>query len=211
MTILNNKKGEFPFFILLSFSLGFLSSVIFGTLIHEFAHWIFAEFLGYKTTIHYNAISFDDISLNEPHTIDKVHDIIITGSGIICTILIGTTAFLYLLKTKLKDGIMFWMLIYLSLFWSREVINLIISVVLYFFRISEHPFGGDEYYLEGLLGIQDGFLCVSLGIIGLVVCMKVVLEVLPQKFRYMFLFSGLTFGLLSYYFWFYVIGPILLP
>jgi len=65
--------------------------VIFTWIIHEFAHWLTAEILGYESMMRINGVS----SIDGQNPTD-LHKIVISASGPILTIIQGLIAFLFL-------------------------------------------------------------------------------------------------------------------
>lgn len=82
---MNNQK------VTLKYILIGLIAVILTWIIHEFAHWLTSELLGYKNTMRLNGTSF--IKGQNP---TEIHKAIISISGPIITILQGLIAFVFL-------------------------------------------------------------------------------------------------------------------
>ena len=75
----------------LSYILAVTVAVIFTWIIHEFAHWLTSEFLGYETIMRLNGTSPAN-----GENVNDWHKIFISASGPIVTILQGLIAFLVL-------------------------------------------------------------------------------------------------------------------
>lgn len=80
--------------ITLEYILHGILAVFFTWIVHEFAHWATSEFLGYKSIMRINGVSFVD-----GENPSDLHKIIISASGPIVTILQGFIAFI-LLKSR---------------------------------------------------------------------------------------------------------------
>ncbi len=74
--------------IAFSYTLAVVIAVIFSWIIHEFAHWLTSELLGYETIMRINGIS----PVNGKNVTDW-HKVFISASGPIVTILQGLIAF----------------------------------------------------------------------------------------------------------------------
>ncbi|NKQ37895.1 MAG: hypothetical protein HF967_00160 [Methanosarcinales archaeon] len=178
--------------------------VIFGTLSHELGHIIMAQILGFETILHYGSMDYYINGINGEEIANPSTNFLITIAGVLQTIITGTIGIIILKYTK-----HLWFGVYLSLFWSREVINLIMSTlngVLY----KKSYFGGDELILSNILNLPEGTFSIILGIIGLFACLYAILKI-PLNLRLSFLLGGLISGILSYILWFSTIGLYFLP
>jgi hypothetical protein len=82
---MTNKK------ITWKYNLAVIAVVIFTWVIHEFAHWLTAEFLGYESVMRINGVS-----PVKAETVTGWHKIYISAAGPVVTILQGVLAFLLL-------------------------------------------------------------------------------------------------------------------
>lgn len=196
------KKNIFVFsFLLFSFL------VIFGTLSHEFGHVLVAQILGYETTLHFGSMSWfkngiDGNLIATPKTI-----LWITLGGVFQTLFTGTLGLVILQVSQTK--ISFWLGVSLSLFWSREIINLTLSTTAGF--LFQQPyFGGDELIISNILGLPAGFVPILLGAFGLVICSYVLFKI-ELVDRLSFVLGGFFGGKATYILWFSFLGEKLLP
>lgn len=206
MNFIKNYHIHIPFFI--KNTLTFALLVIIGTLTHEIAHIIAAKLLGYNTILHYGSM---DWSKNGVDGIlqAKNHRIIIIASGVLQTIIFGTIGFFITLKSK---KYIFWLGVYLTFFWSREIFNLLIQIIQGSYSKTKIFTGnGDEVLLSNLLNLPSGFFSVLLGVLALLSCSYVVFFKIPVYYRFSFIFSGFLGSILGYYLWFLKLGPLLLP
>lgn len=136
--------------------------------------------------------------------------------GPLQTILTGTIGFLVLVyrKSKIKKyGLktLDWIFVFLSLFWLREIFNLVHSIVFELINREGNYFGGDERYISEFLQLESGTIPIILGIIGLVISLYVIFKILPGKLQVPFIISGLVGGASGFLLWFEILGPILIP
>ena len=179
--------------------------VVFGTLSHEYGHIIMAKILGYETILHYGSMSWFKNGINGEIYASKFDNILVTFAGVLQTITTGTIGFLILKKSKKY----FWLGIYLSLFWSREVVNLIMSLTSGII-FNEPLFGGDEVIISEYYNFHKGTFPIILGIIGLYFCFYSILKIKNTK-RFSFLLAGFISGITSYIIWFGYLGELILP
>lgn len=104
-----------------------------------------------------------------------------------------------------------WLAIFLSLFWLREVFNLTMSIGSELIKPDGSYFGGDEKKISELLNLWNGTVSFSLGIIGLLVTMFVLLKVVPKQLRFTFILGGFLGGVFGFIFWMNILGPEILP
>lgn len=77
------------------YSLVILVAVLATWVVHEFAHWLTGELLGYETIMRLNGTS-----AIEPQNPSAWHKIIISASGPVVTLLQGSAVFIYLISRK---------------------------------------------------------------------------------------------------------------
>ncbi len=104
-----------------------------------------------------------------------------------------------------------WLAVFLSLFWLRQVFNLLVSIGSEIISPNGTWFSGDEYYLSKDLGIWSGSISLATGIIGAVIASIVIFVFVPKKLRLSFIASGVIGSGLGFILWMYMLGPILLP
>jgi hypothetical protein len=140
----------------------------------------------------------------------------ITMGGPIQTTLTGIIglAFLFLRRKKIKEyglKIIDWIATFLSLFWLREVFNLVISLGSEVISPNGNFFGGDEKKISEMLDLWQGTVSIGLGLIGLVVSLFIIFWIIPLKIRQTFILSGLIGGILGFILWMNIVGPRLIP
>ncbi|MBW7844141.1 MAG: hypothetical protein H3C45_00550 [Bacteroidia bacterium] len=135
--------------------------------------------------------------------------------GPLQTILTGSIGFLLLLLFRKKcfttDNVKLtgWTLIFISLFWLRQVANLFMAIMT--FIVKGQPFlSGDEMRLAYYLDINIWIIQVITGLFGIAI-LFIVLKLLPKSLVLTFLLSGLTGGLLGYYLWLIKFGQYIMP
>ncbi|QYA24514.1 hypothetical protein G3I01_02985 [Gramella sp. MT6] len=111
------------------------------------------------------------------------------------------------LGMKLLD----WVAVFLSLFWLREVFNLLHSVTFGIIFQEDYYFGGDEMYISEYYKWHPGTLPILSGIIGTGISVYVIFRIIPVKYRRVFILSGIIGGLTGFYVWFEILGPVLIP
>lgn len=139
----------------------------------------------------------------------------ITLGGPIQTILTGTIGFVLLLvyrrrlfnKTQVKP--MGWVLIFLSLFWLRQLANLAVGVAFLLLR-GKTSGRDDESVISYLFGLPQWTILIVTGVFSAGVLLYI-LHVLPQRLRLTFMLSGLVGGVLGYYLWLEKFGKVIMP
>lgn len=146
----------------------------------------------------------------------SMDSLLIRLGGPLETILTGCLGLFFLIarRTRIqKNGLTWfdWLAIVLALFWSRELFNVTVSVGSGLLRIRQSFFGGDEAFISQLLGLPIWFLPTLLGLIGMAVCAYVVFRIVPQQQRFPLMLAGVAGSVSGFVFWFYLLGPELLP
>jgi len=131
------------------------------------------------------------------------------------TILTGYIGFMLLLvfrKRYIKsDQVHFngWALIFMSLFWLRQVANLFMAVMSLLLK-GQPSQRGDEMRLANHLGINIWIIQIVTGLLGIGI-LVFVLRFLPKTVILTFLISGLIGGILGYYLWLIKFGQYIMP
>lgn len=141
---------------------------------------------------------------------------LISIAGPIQTIITGLIGFLFLYKRNKLSNINFtkidWLFVFLSLFLLRQIFNPTFSFFKRILRGNGSFFGrGDETYISKFLNFPIWTIDIILGSIALSICLFVIFKLIPLKYRFTFILSGLIGGSLGFYIWMCKIGPILLP
>lgn len=135
--------------------------------------------------------------------------------GPLQTILTGSIGFLLLLvfrKRYIKpDHVQFvgWTLVFISLFWLRQVANLFMAVMSLILK-GKPSQRGDEMRLANHLDINIWTIQIATGLLGLII-LAIVLRFLPKTAILTFLISGLIGGVLGYYLWLIKFGQYIMP
>jgi len=146
----------------------------------------------------------------------KYESLLITMGGPAQTILTGLIGLVIIFfRRKIiyqnRLNILDWMAIFLSLFWLREVFNLVMSISRRILTQSGSYFGGDEAIISRMLELPIGTISIILGVMGILISFYVIFRVIPKKVRLTFIVSGLLGGTAGFILWMNIIGPIVLP
>ncbi len=139
----------------------------------------------------------------------------ITLGGPVQTMLTGTIGLVLLIvyrkkqKNKEELDLWGWILIFLSLFWLRQIANLAMAIMDFLIK-GRLPFGGDEMKLAIHLQLNVWSIQVITGLLGLFVLI-IVINTIPKSKISTFLISGLIGGGLGYYLWLIRFGQYLMP
>ncbi|WP_179018911.1 hypothetical protein [Winogradskyella forsetii] len=143
----------------------------------------------------------------------KSNEFWITIGGPVQTIL---TSFLGLLILYVRRKIWMhgfktvdWLFVFMSLFAIREVfnfINALYSSIMY----SESNFHGDEFRISRYLEYNEWVVPTLTMILGLLISCYVIFKVIPLKYRFTFIISGIIGGITGYAIWFGFLGELLL-
>jgi len=204
---MNIKSKLYYFFV---FSTAFVFFTPIGTLSHEYGHIIAAKILGYNSILHYGSM---DIIGNEKSAFDSF---MITLGGPLQTVLTGTIGFIGLILVKKKESkyyfpVYYWGLIFISLFWLRQVFIVVVSVIKQIVKPNGFYFGGDEGEISRVLNLPNGTISIVLSILGMMIATYVIFRIVPKKIRYIFIESALVGGVFGFILWMYIIGPKVLP
>jgi hypothetical protein len=135
--------------------------------------------------------------------------------GPLQTILTGSFGFILLLVYRHKFiksdtiPVIGWTLIFLSLFWLRQVANLFMAILTYISN-GQPSHRGDEIRLALHLDLNIWSIQVATGIFGLTV-LFIILRLLPKPMVLTFLISGIFGGTLGYYLWLIKFGQYIMP
>lgn len=216
---------------------------VIGTVSHELGHIAVARYFGYKTTLHFGSMHYEESVLYSRITeiysknysalesgtpfghekeyragmrIISEQALLITMGGPVQTLLTGIAGLLILIGIRTyrrkEDFRWFdWLAVFSSLFWLREVFNVVMSVSKEMVSPNGSYFGGDEKKISGMLGLWTGTMPLLLGLIGLAVSLYVVFKVVPRRLQLTFIASGLVGGTCGFILWMYVVGPMVLP
>ena len=188
---------------------GFVAFTIVGTLCHEMGHYLAAVYFGYDTSISYGYTHLNG-NLNENE------HILIIACGILQTVVTGIFGLIWLLfqrknfyaSSALNNKQ--WLIIFISLFWLRELFNCLFSFCIYIMtgKISDRI---DEINLAVSLHFDPWSFLLPLATVAVCVLMVVLFRFIPQGQRFTFVLSLLLGGPLGYYTWMKFLGPLVLP
>jgi len=102
-----------------------------------------------------------------------------------------------------------WSLVFMSLFWLRQVLNLFM-VVMSLLLTGQHSLRSDEMRLANHLHLNIWTIQWITGLIGLSI-FAIVLRFLPKTVIMTFLISGITGGIFGYWLWFIKFGQYIMP
>lgn len=130
--------------------------------------------------------------------------------------LTGTLGFLFLyefkneIQERIKLSVKHWAMIFMTMFWLRQIANASIGVLVYIFqgRIMQK---GDESRVSLQLGWPAFTIDVITGFVGFVIISIVVFKFIPLAQRFTFILSGLIGGIVGYILWMEILGPEILP
>ena len=187
----------------------FFIVVIIGTLAHELGHYIVAVIYGVPAQISYGHTHYFG-SL----TADQRFWFLMGGP--ISTWLVSTMGVIVILckyrhmhnEKDLHIGIGQSISTVATSFSLRFIFN----TGLYFINRSllDIPSVTDETLIAGYLGINPDFLMYGSALVGLIFIV-IAFYYLPHFQRYIIFIDTIIGGILGYFFWFYWIGPIILP
>lgn len=147
--------------------------------------------------------------LREKYPQNKIHSLWITIGGPAETLLTSFIGLLILFvrrkKWKVKFKILDWLSVFMSLFILREVFNFITglySSIIY----SKSNFHGDEFRISRYLGYNEWIIPTLTLISGILISCYVIFKIIPVKFRFTFILSGLVGGILGFALWFGFLG-----
>ena len=193
---------------------GFMIAVPVGTVLHESAHYLTAKVMGYEGYLSYRSTIYTFIPDAGNALMNK--RILVTIAGPLQTMLTGLLglAFLWYHRRSIQKSrqlnIRQWILIFLSFFWLRQVMNLFIWLISMILG-GDHIKNSDEIKTSIYFGLPFWLITVVTGIIGCVLLAFVYLKFIPRLHKWVFpaaLISGCAAG---YFLWFGWLGKILLP
>ena len=196
--------------LLIYLAFGFIISTVIGTSTHEFGHYLIAETLGYDATINYASTSFS----NNKEFVDNDYFWITLG-GVLQTIFTGTVGFTLLIINRKSfeksESLNFkqWVLIFISLFWLRQLANLFIGLI-GFLKRGHFSIKSDESKLDYFFNFETGTTLSVTAILALIILIVIIYKFIPRQQLFTFLISGLIGGVSGYYLWMIVFGKILM-
>lgn len=145
----------------------------------------------------------------------RIDNLLMLFGGVFQTILVGSLGLLLLYRKRNKNRSTFdaadWVYLFMSLFWLRQVYNVIHSLFIGWYYSIEKYCGGDELRIATLLDLPNCSIAYALGLAGILICSYAILFLLPKKYRISFIVGGVMGSSIGYYLWMEILGPILLP
>ena len=207
MTFHFNRK------LFLYLSLVFILMTIIGTITHELGHNLSAKIMGFNSRVNYGMTILEN---NQNKSMSNKEYFLFTLGGPIQTMLTGTLgiALLFLTRKSYNQienlSILQWIMIFMSLFWLRQIANMF-TWVLFFFINGKFGVRGDEIKIAQYLELPKWSVLLSTAIIGAFVLWQVIFRFIPEKVRFTFIISGLAGGISGYILWLEIFGKILMP
>jgi hypothetical protein len=195
--------------LFLFLSAAFFIAVIVGTVSHEGGHYIAARMLGYHTRIGYAYTEWVDARSEKDL-------LLMLAGGPLETFLMGAVglSMLYIKRKEFynaaKLSIGQWTIIFLSLFWLRQAVNLV-AWVLGYFTSGEFSHRSDEIRLAVYMNLPDWSISIFTAVISLLAFYWVFSKFIPRNSHITFLLSGIVGGIAGYIIWLFIAGPVLMP
>jgi len=217
-TIIGTISHEFGHIIVAKF-LGHKTTLQYGSMTYErsnrYANYekIYSE---YKHEIRNNLSYPKKAEFEKFQRRLKTESILITLGGPIQTTFTGLLGLLllFLRRKQIRNtGLTHfdWLFVFMSLFWLRELFNIVVSISSGLIEGNGTYFGGDEAKISQYLELPIWTIGIVLGIIGLVSSIFVIFKIIPSRMRLTFISGGFIGGIIGFILWMKVIGPIILP
>ncbi len=206
------QKIEIKLFLLLFTA--FIIATVFGTVSHEFGHYLAAKMLGYNARINYGSTFWYPKYPGE--VINAKDAFLFTLGGPVQTMLTGTLGLILLMifyKSFNSGGHLNftqWVIIFLSLFWLRQLANLV-TWIMHYISSGHFSYRADEIRLALYLQIPFWIIMTITAMIGLIVLLLVIFKIIPSKQRLTFITAGFTGGITGYFLWLVLFGKYLMP
>ncbi len=150
--------------------------------------------------------------LREKYPQNKSNDLWVAIGGPAQTISTSFFGLLILFLRRKKREISFklidWLCVFLSLFILREVYNFVSGLYSYILY-SKSCFNGDEYRISNLLGYNEWLIPAVILIPSIIISLFVIFKIIPIKYRFTFIISGMIGGLSGFAIWFGFLGGAL--
>lgn len=193
---------------------GFILVIPAATLLHEAAHYFTAKLFGYEGYISYRSTVYTHI--NDGGNSFSWNRILVKLAGPLQTMFTGLLglALLYYHRQSIQRSRQLnfrqWTMVFLSLFWLRQVFILIVIVLLTILN-EPYPAQSDEMSIGLFLHWPAWLIPVITGLIGLLIGRYVFRKFIPEKQKGVFLLAAITGCFAGYFLWFEWLGKILLP
>lgn len=116
--------------------------------------------------------------------------------------------FFRLKKRKDQFKLVDWLAVFMALFALREVFNYV-QALYGSLLFSESNFHGDEFRISRYLGFNEWVIPSVTLLLGLVISCYIIFKIIPIKYRFTFILSGLVGGVVGFALWFGGLGALL--
>lgn len=199
-------------FICLFFA--FIAATVIGTLTHEIGHYVAAKLLGHDAHLHYASTSWRLTENNQDRNL--LDRFLILISGPVQTMLTGTIGLVILCIFRQsfysvnRLSIIQWIVIFVTLCWSRQVANFAIWIENLLLN-SNYRSNNDEIIIARHLQIPEGIILTTSALIGSIILNLIIFKFIPDRQRLSFLMAGLFGSLVGYILWIELIGRHAIP
>lgn len=206
-----SQRNDLTLFI--SLCLVFILATITGTISHELAHYATANITGHPAQLHYASTSVPAIGGKPLSASDSF---LITLAGPLQTMITGSIGFLllFMYRKSFKNADRLhtgqWLMVFVSLFWLRQVAVFLMWMGNYFIT-GELSAKGDEIKISRYLSLPDWLFISVTAITGLYITLIVIFRFIPVKQRTIFILSGVAGGIVGYLIWMHWLGPLFIP
>ena len=209
----------------------FIVFVPVAILSHECSHFIVAKCLGYNNAhLSYSSVSYEKGIQQIPAPKKAIANYITSQvvqntdtkkflcilAGPFSSLLIGSVAFIILIIKRHSyfhcQALYYsqWLVIFLSLFWLRPVINMSTELSLLAYG-NPYNTSNDEYKIAMFLGIPFLPMILISGISGFLVILTVLFKFVPANSQLAFILAGFAGAYVGHWVWFSWVGPVVLP
>jgi hypothetical protein len=132
------------------------------------------------------------------------------------TMITGTLGFILILFQRKKFyrsrelTLMQWIIIFICLFWLRQLFNFIHQVLDYI-MLGYIPSRSDEVKIALYLDWNKLSISVLTAAIAAGILWFIVFRIIPAPQRLSFMVAGIIGGLLGFYLWLHLLGPVIMP
>ncbi len=197
--------------------IGFIIFTVAGTILHELGHLIAGRLLGYKGQhISYAFTSMGYKTSTITNTDEWSHDeLLFIIGGPLQTMVSGTIGFIVLClfcADSVRQHVLRlwqWLLIFLSLFWLRELFNFVCAVGIAI--AGTYKYTGDEFKIARQLHWDGWCFSALLALVAFVMLLTITFRFVPVQQRYTFLLAGFIGGIAGAVVWLVLLGPVVMP
>ena len=103
-----------------------------------------------------------------------------------------------------------WLLVFISLFWLRELANFAVMMAMLLFT-NKRSFNSDEVKIAQYFGWPFESVTIITAIMAFIIGLTVTFKFVPTAQRKTFIAAGFAGGIAGYILWLYILGPIISP